>query len=186
MPLTPYQTIGPFFAVGLEVPGAENLADDGTAGCGISIEGLVLDGAREPVPDAVIEIWQADASGHYAGAVPGVSSPAPARSGFRGFGRCATNPHGRFGFSTVMPGGVTGARGLQAPHLVVGVLSRGIQTRLLTRMYFEDEPLNDGDEILQMVPPERRATLIARRVAESRYRFTIVLQGEAETVFFDV
>lgn len=184
--LTPFQTVGPFFAVGLTGAGAEDMASESTAGRCVSIDGRVLDGGGQPVPDAVVEIWQADSSGDYPGALPDADSPSSRRGGFRGFGRSGTDMEGRFRFQTVLPGRVQGVTGLQAPHLLVGVLARGILTRLLTRIYFSDQPANDADDILQKVPHDRRATLIARRTGEDRYRFDIVLQGEGETVFFDV
>ncbi len=184
--LTPSQTVGPFFSLGLTVPGTEIVATDGTSGRRITIDGIVLDGARQPVPDAVIEIWQADSSGQYAGAVTGVPTTGAAQTRFRGFGRCGTDTAGRFRFTTVMPGRVPGANGPQAPHLFVGVLARGILTRLLTRIYFDDQPSNESDAILQMVPRDRRGTLVARLVREDGYEFHIVLQGDGETVFLDV
>jgi protocatechuate 3,4-dioxygenase alpha subunit len=175
--VTPYQTVGPFFDFGLAVPGCEVIADEATFGPRIAVEGTVFDGARQPVPDALLEIWQADASGQFA------------RPPFRGYGRCATDGQGRFSFTTILPGRVAGPRdgdGLQAPHLLVGVLARGILTRLLTRIYFEHQPSNREDAILRLVPPDRRSTLVARIVADGRYRFDVVLQGDGETVFFDV
>ena len=174
--LTPFQTLGPFFDCGLRDAGSEIIADETIEGRRIRVEGTVLDSAGQPVPDALIEIWQADAAGRY---------PQPG-STFRGFGRCGTDDAGRFWFSTVMPGRVPGPDGLQAPHLVAGVMGRGILTRLLTRIYFDDQPSNAEDAILRLVPADRRETLIAVTVARDRYRFDVVLQGERETVFFDV
>lgn len=182
--LTPFQTVGPFFDFALRVAGAELIASEARDGRCITIEGTVFDGVAQPVPDALIEVWQADASGKY----PHPADPrsAPGDSGFRGFGRCGTDSEGRFVFETVVPGRVPGPHGLQAPHLVVGVLGRGVLTRLVTRVYFADEPSNEEDAVLRLVPEHRRATLVARRVGDDRYQFNIVLQGEAETVFFDV
>jgi protocatechuate 3,4-dioxygenase, alpha subunit len=181
--LTPYQTVGPFFDFALTVAGCEFLAPEGTPGRRIVLEGTVLDGDRQPVPDALIEIWQADSSGRY-------SHPADstAREGcsFRGFGRCGTDDEGRFAFATVIPGRVRGPDGLQAPHVVLGVLGRGVLTRLVTRVYFEGEPSNQDDSVLSRVPEHRRATLLARALAPERYQFNVVLQGIDETVFFDV
>jgi protocatechuate 3,4-dioxygenase alpha subunit len=181
--LTPYQTVGPFFDFALTVAGCEVVATDGTDGRRITLEGTVLDGTRQPVPDALIETWQADASGRYAHPAGGGASD---NSGFRGFGRCGTNDAGRFAFTTVVPGRVSGPDGLQAPHVLVGVLARGVLTRLVTRVYFEGEPSNDDDTVLRLVPDHRRATLLARKLAADRYEFNIVLQGAGETVFFDV
>ncbi len=136
----------------------------------------MTDGAGDPVPDGLIETWQADPAGSYR-----------RDGGFDGAGRIPTDDQGCFVVDTVMPGSVPGPGGRpQAPHLVVGVLARGVLTRLVTRIYFEAEPGNDADPILALVPPERRDRLIARRVAADRFRFDITLQGPGETVFFDV
>jgi len=183
--LTPYQTLGPFFDFGLIIPGGETIAQASTAGRHISIEGTVRDGAGDPLPDALIEIWQANAAGKYRH--PADARDVPIDHSFDGFGRIPTGDDGRFAFTTVMPGRVPGPDGaLQAPHLVVGVLARGVLTRLATRMYFEDDPANREDAVLALVPEGRRATLIARADGPDRYRFDIVLQGPGETVFFDV
>lgn len=181
--LTPYQTVGPFFDFALTIPGGETIAAETTTGRRVAIEGTVVDGAGQPVGDALIEIWQANASGTYAHpADPGDASDPS----FRGFGRCGTDELGRFRFSTVIPGRVPGPGSLQAPHLLVGVLARGVLTRLVTRMYFEDQPSNQEDPVLRLVPLDRRLTLVARLIAEDRYQFDVVLQGKGETVFFDV
>ena len=183
--LTPFQTVGPFFDFGLVIPGGETIAQPATAGRHIAIEGTVLDGAGEGVPDALVEIWQANAAGKYRH--PDDGTPAPIDPTFDGFGRIATAAAGRFAFTTIFPGRVGGLRGsLQAPHLVVGVLARGVLTRLVTRMYFADEPSNEEDHVLQLVPPARRPTLVALPAGPDRYRFDIVLQGQGETVFFDL
>jgi protocatechuate 3,4-dioxygenase, alpha subunit len=181
--LTPYQTVGPFFDFALAVPGSQVLTAEGIDGRRITLEGIVLDGARQPVPDALIEIWQADASGRYAH--PADGGPGNT-SGFRGFGRCGTDDDGRFAFTTILPGRVPGPNGLQAPHVVLGVLGRGVLTRLVTRVYFEGEPSNEEDGVFRLVPEHRRSTLLARELAPDRYEFNIVLQGANETVFFDV
>jgi protocatechuate 3,4-dioxygenase alpha subunit len=185
--ITPSQTVGPFFDFGLAVPGAESVASEGTDGQRIAVEGTVRDGAGQPVPDALIEIWQANADGRYAH--PADPRATPEDCAFRGFGRCATDGDGRFRFDTILPGRVpfpSDPPSLQAPHLAVGVLARGVLTRLVTRMYFEGQASNDEDAVLRLVPAGRRATLVARRVAPDRYEFDIVLQGDNETVFFDV
>jgi protocatechuate 3,4-dioxygenase alpha subunit len=149
------------------------------------VEGAVRDGAGEPVPDAIVEIWQANASGKYRH--PDDTSEVHVDPAFDGFGRIATDASGRFAFTTIYPGRVAGpGEGLQAPHLVVGLLARGVLTRLVTRMYFDDDPSNTGDYVLQRVPEGRRRTLVARTAGPDRYRFDIVLQGQDETVFFDV
>jgi protocatechuate 3,4-dioxygenase, alpha subunit len=142
----------------------------------VSIEGRVLDGYGKPVPDAVVEIWQADAKGEYSGT-----------SGFRGFGRFPTDAEGRFAFSTIKPGAVPGPGGrMQAPHLAVRIMMRGLLKDLVTRMYFPGEELA-ADPVLELVPEPRRATLIAQRSNGFGAAFTweIKLQGERETVFFD-
>ena len=183
--LTPFQTLGPFFDFALVIPNGEVVASPSAAGRHVTIEGTVRDSAGGPLPDALIEIWQADAAGRYRN--PSHPESGSADAGFDGFGRVATDAAGRFLFKTVVPGRVPGVDGrLQAPHIAVGVLARGILTRLVTRMYFEDEAANDEDAVLSLVPASRRGTLLARRTEDDRYRFDIVLQGDGETVFFDV
>src|SRR5688572_1470042 len=182
--LTPFQTVGPFFDFALAVPDAQRIATRDTPGRHVTLEGIVLDGHQRPVGDALIEIWQADGDGRYRHAADD-RQPSLA-NGFFGFGRCGTDESGRFSFSTVMPGPVPGPSGLQSAHVLVGVLSRGVMTRLITRAYFEGDPSHAGDPILQLVPPHRRHTLVAKRLDANRYHFPIVLQGEGETVFFDV
>jgi protocatechuate 3,4-dioxygenase alpha subunit len=183
--LTPFQTVGPFFDFGLVIPGGETLAQPSTAGRHIAVDGTIRDGAAQPVPDAIVEIWQANAAGKYRH--PDDRQDAALDPSFDGFGRVATDDAGRFAFTTVFPGRVSGPGGaLQAPHLVIGILARGVLTRLVTRMYFDDEPSNGEDRVLALVPAGRRSTLVARPAAPDRYRFDIVLQGDNETVFFDV
>jgi protocatechuate 3,4-dioxygenase alpha subunit len=158
---TPSQTVGPFFWFGLcERPCSEIVP----AGA-VRIEGRVLDGAGEPVPDAMVEIWQADAKGEY-------------RPDF-GWGRCGTNGEGRYAFTTMKPGSVDG----QAPHLEVLVFARGLLKPLLTRMYFPHEPANAEDPVLSALEGEGRAALVARPEGES-LRFDVHLQGDRETPFF--
>jgi protocatechuate 3,4-dioxygenase, alpha subunit len=182
--LTPFQTVGPFFSIALCEPGAAKLATAATAGRRITLEGTVRDGAGAAVPDALLEIWQANANGRYDH--PDDDQELPLDPSFSGYGRAPTDADGHFVIETIMPGRVPGPDDtLQAPHLLVGILARGILTRLVTRIYFEDEPSTATDPILQLVPDARRATLIARREGQ-RYRFDIRLQGEGETVFFDV
>jgi protocatechuate 3,4-dioxygenase alpha subunit len=191
---TPSQTVGPYFAYALTGPqygyphdgiASERLADDSVPGERIRIEGTVLDGAGAAVSDAMIEIWQADPEGRYAHP----ADPRGSNSGFRGFGRfgTGTDPENRFVFHTIKPGSVDG---LQAPHIGVVVFMRGMLSHAYTRLYFSDEAAaNAQDPVLLAVPEERRATLIAAREdtgAGPLYRFDIVMQGESETVFFDV
>jgi protocatechuate 3,4-dioxygenase alpha subunit len=183
--LTPFQTLGPFFDFGLVIRDGGIVAQAAADGRHVTIEGTVRDGAGDVLPDALIEVWQANAAGKYAHPADGGTGPLdPACDGF---GRVATDELGRFRFSTVVPGRVPGpGQTLQAPHLAVGVLARGLLTRLVTRLYFEDEPSNSEDPILALVPPARRSTLIASRIGDGQYRFDIVLQGAGETAFFDV
>lgn len=191
---TPSQTVGPFFAFSLTAPqygypydalASETLIDSSVPGERVRIAGRVLDGAGVPADDAMIEIWQADSEGRYAHPADGRGS----NRRFRGFGRCGTgtDPDKRFAFQTVKPGSVDGA---QAPHINVLVFMRGLLSHAYTRIYFSDEgPANARDPVLSSVPEDRRATLIARREetpAGAIYDFDIVMQGERETVFFDV
>jgi protocatechuate 3,4-dioxygenase alpha subunit len=151
----------------------------------ITIEGRLLDGSGKPVFDAMIETWQADASGRYAH--PHDPRGADADPGFWGYRRVATGNDGRFSIETIKPGApaASGAPGRPAPHLLVGIYGGGIPYRYVTRVYFGDEPANTTDPILSLVPAARRHTLIAERDGQA-YRLDIRLQGEGETVFFDV
>lgn len=183
-PLTPSQTVGPFFAILVPRRGRLRLNADGAAGAPIRVEGAVRDGNGAAVPDALIEVWQADAAGR-------CHHPEDLRRdgldpSFTGFGRVHTDPAGRFRIETIKPGRVPGPGRPQAPHLLVGLFARGLLARLVTRIYFDDEPSNAGDPILQRVPADRRPTLIATRLGDGAYRFDIALQGPDETVFFDV
>jgi protocatechuate 3,4-dioxygenase alpha subunit len=180
--LTPFQPVGPYFHVMLrDAPlRAAVVAGPDVPGPRITIEGAVLDGARTPVADALVEIWQADADGRYA---EGASAATPA---FTGYGRVATDGEGRFSFVTIKPGVVHDGAGLpQAPHLLLAVLAPGILARYWTRIYFEDETANGTDPVLGLVPEGRRKTLLARRAGDGIHHFTVVLQGEDETVFFE-
>jgi protocatechuate 3,4-dioxygenase, alpha subunit len=174
---TPSQTVGPFFALGLDPLYIDKIAAEGLAGERITIEGRIMDGDGQPVPDAVIEIWQCDAEGRY----------AHPQSGFFGFLRVPTNDDGEFRFTTVKPGPVPGPDGkLQAPHLAVSVFMRGLLKRLVTRMYFPDEAANTEDFVLNLVEPARRETLIARKSSDGKcLQWNVILQGKDETVFFD-
>lgn len=188
--LTAAQTVGPFFAPALlrEDCRRNILAGPQTAGERIRIEGIVLDGDNLPVPDALIEIWQANAHGRYNHpADQGLGALDPS---FSGFGRSGTAEDGSYWFETVKPGPVPfdGSQ-LQAPHICVTVFARGLLNHLVTRLYFEDEAANSNDPILLRVPEQRRPTLLARREMSGdliRYRFDIILQGANETAFFNV
>jgi len=173
---TPSQTVGPFFNIGLPGQDRSELVATDSDGA-VTIEGMVYDGQGEPVVDALIETWQANQSGQY----PDGSSE------FRGFGRCETDEQGRYWFVTIKPGAVPASGGgMQAPHINVSVFARGLLKRVPTRIYFPDEPeANEADPVLASVDPERRSTLVAREDGEV-LRFDIHLQGDHETVFFDV
>jgi protocatechuate 3,4-dioxygenase alpha subunit len=187
-PLTPSQTVGPYLHIGLDWLNTTELAGAGVAGERILIEGRLLDAEGQVVPDGLIEIWQADAHGNYAHADPGREPRADA--GFLGFGRCPTDAEGRFRFSTIKPGSVPAADGRpQAPHILVNIFARGLLKQLTTRIYFPQDD-HDSDIVLAAVPVERRATLVARLVAErpGTLAWNIVLGGGGtdETVFFDL
>ena len=183
--LTPFQTLGPFFDFGLIIPDGGAVAQPAASGRHVTIEGTVRDGAGDVLPDALVEVWQANAAGRYAH--PADQGEAPIDPACDGFGRVATDDLGFFSFATVVPGRVPGPdNSLQAPHLAISVLARGLLTRLVTRLYFEDEPSNAEDTVLKLVAAERRSTLLAKRTGDNRYRFDIILQGAGETVFFDV
>jgi protocatechuate 3,4-dioxygenase alpha subunit len=187
---TPSQTVGPYFAYcltptqyGYNFAGiaGPQMVDEDVQGERIRITGRVLDGDGVPVSDAMIEIWQADATGGY----PDGSRP----DGFVGFGRVGTGtaPHNRYWFDTIKPGATQDG---QAPHINVMVFMRGLLSHLYTRIYFGDEDaLNASDPVLASVEETRRQTLIAKREETpdgTVYRFDIHMQGESETVFFDV
>jgi protocatechuate 3,4-dioxygenase, alpha subunit len=184
--LTPFSTVGPFFKLLVRdrPEGTDCLVTDTTRGERITIAGTLTAGDGAPVEDGLVEIWQADADGRYHH--PGDPESDLADPAFTGFGRAATGSGGAFRFQTVRPGVVSGpADEKQAPHILVSVMARGVMSRCWTRLYFEDEPLNATDPILQLVPAQRRATLIARRKDTGEYEFNIVLQGARETVFFE-
>ncbi len=192
---TPSQTVGPFFAYGLTPEqfrypfrgtASNVIAKAATDGVHIRLEGQVFDGKGDPVPDAMIEIWQANAHGRY-------NHPEDDRKDnlldpdFAGFGRVGTDTDGRYWFDTVKPGPIGDG---QAPHINVIVFMRGILSHAYTRIYFADEAaLNAEDPVLARVGPARQATLVAGRDETPGgvvYRFDIRMQGENETVFFDV
>lgn len=185
LPLTPPQTVGPFFADSLLRDDSRIVAAQ-RPGDRIRIEGRVVDGDAAPVPDAVVEIWHADADGRYhhpADREPEVASVV-------GWGRSGT-ADGGYWFATVKPGRVPGPDGtIQAPHLVMQVFARGLLDGLMTRVYFADEAeANEADAILTAVPARRRETLLAHPGADGdpgTYRFDVVLQGDGETAFFDL
>jgi protocatechuate 3,4-dioxygenase alpha subunit len=183
---TPSQTVGPFFHFALPNEKYETLFTDKTKGDRIEIEGRIVDGDGAPLPDAIIEIWQANSEGRYDHADDKQEEKALDPT-FHGWGRSATDKDGKFRFHTIKPGPVPGpGNTLQAPHVNVTVLARGMLKHLVTRLYFEGEKLNADDPILARIgEPERRGTLVAKK-SGGKYVFDIVLQGDNETVFFDV
>jgi len=183
---TPSQTVGPFFSIGLSWLERLDLTEGATGGSRISIRGRVLDGDGQPVPDAVLEIWQADANGRYAH--PEDAEELVGAGKFFGFGRVPVNDQGEFRFTTIKPGCAAGPDGTpQAPHLEISLFMRGLLRRLITRIYFPGEAANEADAVLARVPPRRRHTLIAKAdVADKEtLQWDIHLQGEKETVFFE-
>jgi len=201
--ITPSQTVGPFFAYGLTPKGraqwdpngtyswketaGDNLVTPDATGQKIRVEGQIVDGDGNAINDAMFEIWQADSQGRYASPRDNRALP---NTQFKGFGRSATDKNGVFGFQTIKPGPVPGPNGKnQAPHIVFCIFSRGMLRQVYTRMYFADEAANATDPILAIVPADRRDTLIAKKEMQGDvpvYRFDIRVQGENETVFFDV
>lgn len=181
---TPAQTVGPFFGYALPWEQGPFAVAPSSSGA-IRVGGLVLDGAGTPVTDALVETWGADPSGRFAH--PADPRGAVEHNGFRGFARSESKAEGRFEIVTLKPGPTPGpGTSTQAPHLVVSIFARGILRRLVTRIYFEDEPeLNAADPVLAALPEGRRGTLVAT-AEEDGYRFDIRLQGEHETVFFAV
>jgi protocatechuate 3,4-dioxygenase, alpha subunit len=193
--ITPSQTVGPYFKYGLTPNGAyawndaftNNLLTPDVSGERIRVEGKVFDGDGALVPDCMLEIWQADAQGRF-------SDPQDKRAlpntSFKGFGRCGTDANGAYFFDTIKPGAVPDPDGKpQAPHLLLAVFARGMLLHLYTRIYFDGEAANANDPVLALVPADRRATLIATRkpgAGSTVYTLDIHLQGDNETVFFDV
>jgi protocatechuate 3,4-dioxygenase alpha subunit len=202
LPETPSQTAGPYVHIGLipqqagfdifETKIGEALLGPDTQGERICIEGRIFDGSGAPVRDALVEIWQADGFGRYPH--PADRQPGPRDEGFRGWGRTGTNfETGLWSFETIKPGRVAGrhGHGRMAPHVNLWIVARGLNIGLSTRLYFEDEAAaNAEDPVLRIIEqPERRRTLIARREMREGgpcYVLDIRLQGEGETVFFDV
>lgn len=207
---TPSQTVGPFFHYGLPWKGGADLVGRSDMGARpelfaqehwvlnlsspsgtpdgevIEVAGRVLDGAGDPVPDAMVELWQANAHGRYR-AHGDRREDAPLDPHFIGFGRSSTGEDGVYRFRTIRPGRTPGPMGVpQASHIALSVFGRGVLKRLATRLYFADGQGNDIDPVLAAVPAGRRETLIAERLADGTWWLDIVLQGERETVFFDL
>ena len=162
MSITPAQTVGPYFSIGLPWDDGPEVVPGGD----VRIRGVILDGEREPIPDALVETWQADASGSYEA------------EDFRGFGRAPTNERGEYAIRTVKPGPV----GDQAPHIAVALFARGLLHWVMTRIYFPEDA-HEGDPVLSGLSEAERKTLIAVR-EEDGYRFDVRLQGPDETAFF--
>ncbi|MFZ5851659.1 MAG: protocatechuate 3,4-dioxygenase subunit alpha [Actinomycetota bacterium] len=186
LPATPWQTVGPYLSLGLTWPDGADVVPEGTPGA-VWVRGRVLDGHGEPVVDALVETWQADADGRFDHPDDPRGARPPRPPGFRGFGRCPTDAAGGYAVRTVKPGPLPApGGGTEAPHLDVSVLARGVLRRLVTRVYFADEAAaNALDPVLQALPEPARARLLAQPTGDG-YRFDIRLQGDDETVFFDV
>jgi protocatechuate 3,4-dioxygenase alpha subunit len=183
---SPSQTVGPFFHFALTTDAALGvLAGSGAAGQRIRLTVRVLDGHGDPVPDAMVEIWQADADGIYV-SPPRRDGDGP-RPPFVGYGRLPTNAEGACMFETITPGRVPdGQGGEQAAHVNVCLFARGLLRQLHTRVYFPGDPALDSDAAMALVPEERRDTLLATLTGEGRWHFDLRLQGDGETVFFDL
>jgi protocatechuate 3,4-dioxygenase alpha subunit len=186
--LTPVQTVGPYFSLGLMSEGDNVLVRPDTEGQRIRVEGHVFDGDGDPLFNVLLEIWQANAHGRYNH--PLDQRPVPLDPNFIGFGRASTDAQGYYWFETVKPGPVPEGTGeaMQAPHIVVTVHASGVAYPLITRLYFAYEPDNKTDSMLQRVPENRRHTLIAepeQRDGAMVYRFDIVLRGQAEELVLE-
>ncbi len=181
--LTSSQTVGPFLHLVLSWPDGPDVVPDGTPGA-FWLRGRVLDGMGDPIPDAVVETWQADVDGRFDHPDDPRGAAAPNPPGFRGFGRCPTDDDGCWAIRTVKPGTVPGPDGQpSAPYLAMTVLARGLLDRVVTRVYFSDEPeANAADPVLAALADDARSTLVAQP-ADDGYRFDIRLQGEHETAF---
>jgi protocatechuate 3,4-dioxygenase alpha subunit len=174
---TPSQTVGPYLAIGLPWPDGPDVVPAGTEGA-VRIGGTVYDSAGAPVPDALVETWQASPDGRF----DHPDDPTGGQPGWRGFGRCPTDEAGGWAVHTVLPGALPG----QVPHIDVSVFARGLLARLVTRIYFPEHAVEHaGDPVLAQVPAHRVPTLMARREGDG-YRFDVRLGGDGETVFFDV
>ena len=207
---TPSQTVGPYFHYGLAWKGGADLVQRSEMGARLDlippehyvlgdsnvsgtpqgevilVAGCVYDAGGNPVPDAMIELWQANAAGRYASPEDD-REDVPLDAHFIGFGRSSTDVDGVYRFRTIRPGRVPGpGNTLQAPHLALSIFARGVIKRLPTRLYFADGEGNDTDPILTLVPEERRHTLIAQRKPDGTWWLDIHLQGTNETVFFDL
>jgi protocatechuate 3,4-dioxygenase, alpha subunit len=187
--VTPSQTAGPYLGIGLPWPDGSFVVPPGTPGA-ITVTGRVLASDGAPLPDVLIETWQADPEGRFNHPDDPRGAVTPKLAGFRGFGRSMTDADGRYLILTLLPGPLPcPGGGTEAPHLDVSIFARGLLDRLVTRMYFGDQvTANAADPVLRRVDPRRRATLIAERAPgnPSEFWLDIRLRGENETVFFDV
>jgi protocatechuate 3,4-dioxygenase alpha subunit len=185
LPTTPSSTVGPYLSIGLTWRDGPYAVEPGTPGA-FWLRGTVYDGAGDPVPDAMIETWQADPDGRFDH--PDDPRGAVARPGFRGFGRSHTVDGGEYAVLTVKPGRLPdGDGGLQAPHVDVSVFARGLLDRVVTRIYFADEAdANAEDVVLRSLPDDTARNTLIATPTEDGYRLDIHLQGDRETVFFAV
>jgi protocatechuate 3,4-dioxygenase, alpha subunit len=183
--VTPSQTVGPYFAIGLTWDDGAFVAPEGTDG-GFWIRGAVYDGNGDPVPDSMVETWQADADGRFSH--PDDPRGAVDWAEFRGLGRSGTDDRGQFAIFTIKPGPVPGPDGtMQAPHIDVTVMARGMLQRVVTRIYFpEEEAANAADPVLSSLPATAASETLIAEKSDHGYRFDVHLQGENETVFFDI
>jgi len=186
--MTPSQTVGPYLHIGLDWLNTTELAPSGVAGERIVLQGRMWDADGQPIPDGLVEIWQANSYGRYAHSAD--TRALPLEAGFTGFGRTPTDAQGRFRFATIKPGQVPGANGqLQAPHIMVHVFGRGLIKQLVTRVYFPGDAAHALDPVLLQVPAARRDTLIAKPVAgqTGSLEWDIFIgSGGNETVFFAI
>lgn len=187
---TTWQTVGPFFKIGFERLFQYDVAGEGALGERVNVVGRVLDGDGLPIPDAVVEVWQANAAGKYPH--PADQQDKTLEQGFQGFGRIPTDAEGYFRFNTIKPGPVPGPGPgpddvAQAPHLVIGLLMRGLLKGLVTRAYFAGDPRNETDPILKLVEASRRSTLMLTRSPQEQnlFEWVIRMQGDRETVFLE-
>ncbi|MFC8845980.1 MULTISPECIES: protocatechuate 3,4-dioxygenase subunit alpha [unclassified Micromonospora] len=184
--VTPAQTVGPYLSIGLSWPDGPHVVPPGTPGS-FWVRGRITDGEGAPVVDAMVESWQADPDGRFDHPDDPRGARTPPVAGFRGFGRSETDDQGRYAILTVRPGPLPAPDGgTEAPHLNLSVFARGLLHRVVTRLYFPDEPAaNAADPVLGGVDADRRGTLIGRESADG-VCFDIRLQGDDETVFFTV
>jgi protocatechuate 3,4-dioxygenase, alpha subunit len=182
---TPSQTVGPFLSIVLPWPDGADAVAPGTPGL-LTITGRLTDGAGDPVPDGLVEVWQADPDGRFNH--PDDPRGASAYDGFRGFGRCPTDADGAFFFHTLKPGALPdGLGGTEAPHLDVSIFARGLLDRLITRIYFPDESeANALDPVLAGLEPDDRSRLTGIAVGDGRIRFDVRMQGHDQTPFFRI